>query len=62
MRKGELIKCFMFICVHSDNHGTDYILDICVDLYQGLISLDSATQILKTVFWDTYNTTDHTIV
>lgn len=43
MRKEELIKCFMLICVHSDNHSTDYILDICVDLYQGLISLDNAT-------------------
>lgn len=27
-----------------------YILDICGDLYQGLINLDNATYILKTAF------------
>lgn len=43
MTKEELNKCFMLICAHSDNHSTDYILDICVDLYQGLINLDNAT-------------------
>lgn len=32
MTKEELNKCFMLICAHSDNHSTDYILDICVEI------------------------------
>lgn len=59
MRKGELIKSFMFICVLSENR---YILDISEDLCQGLISLDTATYILKTAFWDMYNVNDYRIM